>query len=610
MVILGCAMGVYHTFNLKGVFFKHNVHCMNLNKTKVILPAEEDKILKFKDFQHKETVPFCVYAELECLLQPTHESFGKNSTIHQKHLPYGIAYYLHCAFDDSLRKFKINRGETCIQWFVNELKELAHSLDGYHKTVVPMEPLNFNQIKEFDSSAVCHICEKPVTPTDVKHQDHCHFTGKYRAAAHRSRNLNDQNSHTIPVIFHNLSGYDSLFLTKAPGNVIRSSLNKFRLLTGEGVFPYEYIDSWEKLEEKHSPAKKPFYSKLNVRNISDDDYAHACDVWQTFNVQTLEEYSDLYSQTDVFLLADVFQDFLQNCWTTYKLDSLNYYTAPVLSFNAMLKCTGIELELLTDIDIVMFIEKDFRQCDVLTISDDAEFGYLLKEDLEYPAELHETHKYSPLCPEHYVPPIPNNEQPELTPTLFSEKNYVVHYSVLQQCLQLGSKLFKIHRVLKFRQTPRLKKYIDLNTDLRRKCHHEFEKNFYNVINNAVFGKTMGNVRKYRDVRLITERDGPYNAEATIADPDFHDGTVFDREMIIVEMSETKVELNKPFLIYNFTVPDIYKHIKKDLHKFDTSDYPLDNVNGMPQANEKVLGSMKDGNNGKIMLEFVGLGAKL
>ncbi|XP_046736598.1 uncharacterized protein LOC124405611 [Diprion similis] len=528
--------------------------CLNLNKTKVILPTEEDKILKFRNFKHKETVPFCIYADLECLLQPTLKSLGENRTIYQKHTPYSIFYYLHCAFNDSISKFEINHGETCIKWFVTELEKLAHSLETYFKTVVPMKPLNFHQINEFHSVTVCHICEKPFTLEDVKHRDHCHFTGKYRVAAHRGCNLNYQNSHTIPVIFHNLSGYDSHFLIKAlatsfegtiqllPVNkekyisftkyvkatdikfrfidsfrFMPSSLEKLATYLGKGVFPYEYINNWEKLEDRRLPTKPQFYSKLNDRDISDDDYAHACEVWQTFNVQTLGEHSDLYLQTDVFLLADVFQNFRQNCWTTYKLDPLHYYTAPGLSFDAMLKCTGIELELLTDIDMIMFIEKgirggvsqcsnryakannrymeeafdsqveesylmyfdvnnlygaamsfalpyssfewvsDCRQCDVLTISDDAEFGYMLKVDLEYPAEPHEMHKDLPLCPEHYIPLISSTKQPKLTTTLLPKQNYVIYYRVLKQCLQLGLKLVKIHKVLKFQVNSMAKK---------------------------------------------------------------------------------------------------------------------------------------------------------
>ncbi|XP_046750606.1 uncharacterized protein LOC124413864 [Diprion similis] len=566
-----------------------------------------------------------------------------------------------------------------------------------------MESLNFNQINEFDLSKVCHICEKPFAREDVKHRNHCHFTGKYRGHAHQSCDLNYQNSHIIPVIFHNLSGYDSHFLIRALATTFQGTIQllpvnkekyisftkhvtgihikfrfidlfrfmpssleklatylndnqkaitrkfctsseKFELLTRKGVFPYEYMDSWEKLEDVKLPPEEKFYSKLNNQDILDNDYAHACEVWQAFNLKTLGEYSDLYLQTDVSLLAVVFENFRQNCYAMYNLDPLHYFTAPGLSFDAMLKCTSIELEILTDIDMLMFIEKDirggvsqccnryakannrymghafnlaleeshlinfdvnnlyvaaisfdlpcsfsewiidFRQFDVFAITDGAEFGYILEIYLGYPEELHEMHKDLPLCPEHYIPPISETKKPKLTTTLLSKQNCIVYYRVLKQCLELGLKLVEIHRVLKFRQTPWLKK--------------------------------QWKISESRESRLITKWDGRYGARATTATtakPNFHSCTIFDKDMIIVELRRTTAKLmytDTDSLIYHSTVPNIYKCIKQDLDKFDTSDYPPDNAYGMPLVNKKVLDLMKDECNGKIMAEFIGLRAKL
>ena len=137
-------------------------------------------------------------------------------------------------------------------------------------------------------------------------------------------------------------------------------MEEFKLLTRIRIFPYEYVDSWEKLDEEQLPSKTDFYSKLNNENISEQDYVHAIDVWNTFNIQSWGEYSDLYLKTDILLLAVVFENFRCNCSSTYSLDPLHYFTAPALAFDAMLKCIGVQLELFTDSDILVFVERGIR----------------------------------------------------------------------------------------------------------------------------------------------------------------------------------------------------------------------------------------------------------
>ncbi|KAL9979157.1 hypothetical protein ACROYT_G016776 [Oculina patagonica] len=137
-------------------------------------------------------------------------------------------------------------------------------------------------------------------------------------------------------------------------------LENFELLTKKGIYPYEYIDSWDRFKETILPKKENFYSKLNDEHITDKEYKHAQNVWKTFGCQTLSDYHDLYVQTDVTLLADVFENSRKICLEKYVLDPANYYTSPGLSWDALLKKTGVQLELLTDYDMHLFVERGIR----------------------------------------------------------------------------------------------------------------------------------------------------------------------------------------------------------------------------------------------------------
>ena len=119
------------------------------------------------------------------------------------------------------------------------------------------------------------------------------------------------------------------------------SNEQIALLKRKGVFPYDYVSSFEKLKESNLPSKDDFFSSLYNANISDEYYEHAQHVWQSFNIQHLGQYSDLYLKIDVILLAEVFENFRNNCLAAYELDPAHYYTTPGLSWDAMLKNTQV-----------------------------------------------------------------------------------------------------------------------------------------------------------------------------------------------------------------------------------------------------------------------------
>ena len=132
------------------------------------------------------------------------------------------------------------------------------------------------------------------------------------------------------------------------------------LLKKKGVYPYDYMDSFDKFKRKKLPCKADFYSLLTDEDISDDDYNHAKDVWNTFGIKNMGEYHDLYLKSDILLLADVFENFREASQANYGLDPTHYLTSPGLAWDAMLKMTKINLDLITDIDMQLFIEKGMR----------------------------------------------------------------------------------------------------------------------------------------------------------------------------------------------------------------------------------------------------------
>ena len=134
----------------------------------------------------------------------------------------------------------------------------------------------------------------------------------------------------------------------------------FKLMRRKGVYPYEYMDNWEKFEEVKLPDKEAFYSKLNMTGISDKDYEHAQQVWNSMIEKTLGSYHDVYLNTDVLLLADIFENFRDTCLKHYNLNPAHFYTAPGLAWVAALKFAKIKLELLTDYDMLLMFEKGIR----------------------------------------------------------------------------------------------------------------------------------------------------------------------------------------------------------------------------------------------------------
>ena len=135
--------------------------------------------------------------------------------------------------------------------------------------------------------------------------------------------------------------------------------NLLKLVRKKGVYPYEYMDSFKTFFDEKLPARCKFFSSFKDKCISEKDYLHTVNIWNVFKMNTMGDYHDLYLKTDVLLLADVFEKF-NTCWEYYGLDPCHYFSSPGLSWDAMLKMTGMKLELISDIDKHLFIEKGMK----------------------------------------------------------------------------------------------------------------------------------------------------------------------------------------------------------------------------------------------------------
>ena len=183
-------------------------------------------------------------------------------------------------------------------------------------------------------------------------------------------------------------------------------------------------------------------------------------------------------------------------------------------------------------------------------------GYILEVDVDYPSKLHRLHSDMPFLPER----MKIDKAQNLVCNLHDKKKYVVHISILKQALNYGLKLKKVHRVIEFNQEAWLKKYIDMNTESRKKASNDFEKDFFKLMNNAVFGKTMENVRKHRDIKLVKT---DHKRNKLVSEPNYHTMNLIAENLSIIEMKKVKVKMNKPIYL-GLSILEISKII---MHEF-------------------------------------------
>ena len=757
---------------------KHRAMCGEFEPTKIEVPGG---VCSFRNFQKMMHVPVVGYADFESILKPIAEKNEGGGTKTHEHIPCGFAFHLVSPFlqmEPVLKRAK-DETEKLPQDFI---RELISCVKQAHLSLPKKEmfPLTNQEWKSFREAEVCWLCRKGFERGNLtKVRDHCHFSGKFRGAAHASCNLKFKRPKFTPVFFHNLQNYDAHLFVRALGTLdevlnvtcipnneekyisfslkfelkkewkevegewkefvvkheirfldsfkftlsglsslvanlpkedlketIRFFGDRSELVSKKGVYPYEFMDGFDKFEKKQLPKKASFFSRLNQEKVTDENYQRAQKVWEEFSCQNMGEFHDLYLKTDVLLLADVMESFRKLCEKNYELDPAHYFTTPGLAWDAMLKITEVKLELLDDVDQLLMVEKgirggnanvfkrfakannkfmknfDEKQKSSFLVYLDANNlygwamsqplpvgnfkwmnekelknwknfvekegkGCILEVDLLYPKELHDLHNDFPLAPEL----LTLGKTEKLTQNLRDKKGMVLHGRNLQLFLSLGMKLKTIRRGISFKESPFMKCYIDKNTDLRAKGKTKFEKEFFKLMNNSVFGKTMENLRKRVSIELVKDAE---RAEKLVTKPNFVDVKIFDEFLIAVKMRKTRVVMNKPIyagmttldlsklLMFNFhygyvkkkwnkvsvlytdtdslvleiETEDFFADISADVKEwFDTNDFPANHpavLNGLPIVleNKKKIGLMKDECGGAIMTEFVALKPKL
>ncbi len=466
-------------------------------------------------------VPFTIYADFETLntkLEYASTDPELSSTTATSKLEVcGFAYKVVCVDPRHTKPTVVYRGEDAslklIENLLREQEEIEEILSDVQPMIISEEDLS-----TMENQTTCCICRKVFTLCDktslVRH--HNHVTGSFIGMAHNRCNLNCKQAEHTCVIFHNLKNFDAHIICESVGkfkfqrlqciaqnteryvsfslgnlrfldslqflpssldalvnNLAQDGLDAFAYLLGEftsrqdaqlllrkGIYPYEYMDSFDRFKETQLPSIEAFYSHLTRDIVSDEDYAYAQEVYRKFNVKNMGQYHDLYVKTDVILLCDVFESFRNVCMENYKLDPCHYYTSPGLSWSACLKMTGVSLELMSDIDQILFVEKGIRggisqisnryKCannslldsydatkatsylmyldmnnlyghamvqklpvgsfrflsenevndfNAKTVSEDGDTGYILEVSLRYPNALHDSHNDYPLAPE-------------------------------------------------------------------------------------------------------------------------------------------------------------------------------------------------------------------
>ena len=401
-------------FSNRNVYENHQEYCKK--HTPHILYPPNHTHLEFKRWRNKFERPIVCFYDFECGNQYDEKT--------KKILQKAISFCIICVSKaGELICERTYAGNDAEEKFIEKLLECEEKIIEYiEKTYIPLdwEAVSKEEKDFFYSENVkCHICEKIIFKDEIKHKDHCHFTGKFFGPSHVQCNINRVEDMRTPCFAHNSSSYDfkvlmlalshsnpkcwrvevlpkngekmtaifinnftfidSLsFLPSSLENVVETLMHSKKellilkqsqmynnekerdLLLKKGLYPYDFVKDYDQIKNCQLPSYEEFYSLLRKSDISKSDYLHAKSVYRTFSCRNLLDYTILYNRLDVYLLAECFWNFRQIAYREFKLDPANYISLPAFSMDAMLYMTKAKIELLQDLDMYLLIESHIR----------------------------------------------------------------------------------------------------------------------------------------------------------------------------------------------------------------------------------------------------------
>ena len=610
------------SYTSENMLIKHKPKCENNDITSI--KTSNESHLHWKKHFHKNPLYFRIYADFEADNEKDNTCIGNKTTNIYKQNPVLNGYHIVSELEDILKSdyYQSPLGYDNVDWFVDEVIKLENKMAFYFKNTNKDIIMTQEHEEDFRNNNICRFCEKEILSDKVR--DHCHLTGSYRGPAHNTCNINvtQKQSNFIPFIFHNFSNYDChmffkklvdkkkdkldfdiipktneeyisvtygcirfidsyRFLSSGLDSLVKKLdeddfkilkkefPDKWQYLNKKLAYPYEYFNSIDDYKKPvHNLENKYFFSELKNKCPDDKEIDRTREIIKKFNIKNGKELTELYLKSDVILLADVFEKFIEISVDEYGINPLYCVSLSGYTWQCGMKYTDIKLQTLQDKDMILLLENNVRGVissamgdryiksdenkkilyidannlygwamseylpydeikfdnnieleDILNTPDDSDIGYFIEVDLRYPDNIKwKTKNFQFASVNKKINPDDFNDyMKEIRPDTYvqssklmcdwsDKKNYLVQYRMLKFYTRLGMIVDKVHNIISFKQNKWLEKYISFNTQKRNQAVNDFEKDFYKLLNNAFYGKTMENVRNRLKIKFIKKDD--------------------------------------------------------------------------------------------------------